>query len=369
MKKNMRYIITVTISFFLVSVSAASIIPAKKVFENNEEKIGEQLKEIVLEDAVENKINLIFGNIEDTNKKINHLHSLSNLLENTDGDECDMFNNFANKLYSTYKEEFDSFSQGSSDSFDLPKDEFESDNIEFENIFDFTLIKPKSKERRINVLINEISERMPFLQKMLEIFTKESVETQTECLSLNDNSLSLYHKGNKNAIITGPIYKINSFLLLLEASIIYKQSGISSLNDYCNKLNTESDIKSDADLANNFKTITTDLNLESRIESLQGLSNEEKKAELNQIITDIQNHPIYTETTDIVNQKFIDNNLNPQTSGVINLVIGLVLMYAGFIIFVIGVAAAVTIPPLGLVYMSVGVILMVAGYSIAFEQS
>jgi len=367
MKKNITYLVTIAISFFLISVSTASIIPAKEIFETTQEKkIGDQLKDVVLEDTVKNKFDLIFEHIENKNKKIIYLKSLSKLLENPDRHESDMFNNFVNNLYLTYEEEFDSFSRGSSDSLDLPEDKLESDSVEFENIFDFTLIKPKSKERKIDILFNEISKKLPFLKKVLELFTKKFVETDFECLSSSDKSLSLYYKGSEDAIITGPLYKINSFLLILEAAVIYKQSGINDLDYYCNKLNAESDIILDDDLANNFETIAADLNLKSRFASLGGLSNEGKKTELDEIIADVQNHTIYQDTYDAIYQKLIDNDVSPESYGVISLVIGLALMYIGVIIFSIGLAAAVALPPLGMVYMSIGVIFFVGGYIIAF---
>jgi hypothetical protein len=332
MKRKMMLSFSVFTTFLLVSVSFITLVSAKTVFETNDsgdKQIGDLIKELAEYGPIHGAISIILANVDDNDMKVGYLHCISNIVET--GSMKSTFDDLVNKIYFTYTDEFDSLENGASDGMDIPEDVkndiIESDAVAIQNVFEFTFIKPKPKIQTFltNPFIDKIIQKIPILRNL---FNKadERKDINSHHVQATGNTISLYHKGSKDPIISGQLYKINAFLLILEATIRDCNSEDFDLDGYCNDMNAASDFRLDENIQDKIQTINEDLNLETRIKSIEKLPVEQRSVAFDEIIDDIQSHGLYPDIESVIIEKFGDDG--PQTNSIIVLVIVIALIAA-----------------------------------------
>jgi len=315
MKKNRNKILwfTVFAAFLVISVSLIPAVSAKSVtlVNNSDKKIGDYVKELVENDQIRTRVSIVLEKLDNQKLKIDCLRDISYVVE--EGLMKSTFQELANEIYSVHSEEFDRIYNGNSDGNDFHEDLpdcIESDDVLIQDIFEFTFIKPKSKNLFANSIISNLLERLqriPFFEKLFNLNPQESEVNNDMMLTQNSNSISLYHKGSAKPIIQGQLHMINSFLLFLEVALRDLSSEDFDLDEYCSELNLSSDIRTDEQLKQDIEKIRVDINLRARTYSLLGLSEEKANKEINSIINDIESHEFYQQ----IAEKFGENGVEP----------------------------------------------------------
>jgi hypothetical protein len=318
MKNNTNKILgfAVFAAFLIISVSLTPAISAEPVMLTNniDKKIGDYVKVLVENNQIRSEVTNVLENLDKRNVKIEALRRISNVVQY--GLMKSTFQELTDEIYSIHSEEFDRLNSRNSDSADHPEDlpdYLESDDVLIQDVFEFSFIKPNKGLFKNNFFnrVLEILQKIPYLEKLLNLRNKETVGTNERMSLETSNTIPLYHAGSSNPIIQGPLYKINAFLLLLEVAVKDLSSGDFDLDSYCSELNLASDIRTDEELMQDIEIISANLNIRTRTYNLLSLSKEQGNEEINSIIDDIENHECYQQIVQKFEEYGIDVLLTP----------------------------------------------------------
>ena len=302
--KNLVIGFAVLAAFLMVSTSFVSAVSASKVLDANydgDDSIGDLVGELASLGPVRAAVKTILAFPNDQDSKIEYLSDIVSVFESNPS-----FQRLVDTVYSSYRDEFDRLDSGTSDGDDIPEDfpdHIESDHVMIQDVFEFTFIQPKFRYRYLGSFFEKFLDLFPVFERFFNVRDNEEIVRLD-----TGGSVSLYHKGSRDPVIYGPIYKINSFLLVLEACVKDCSSDDFNLENYCNERDAIKDILHDENMEIIVKSIISDIDFKNRINDIVSIPVKERSDAMNSIMEDIENHGLLSDLESRVYEILEENN-------------------------------------------------------------